>query len=69
MPAGVAFEDADDAIAWDKMAYVLSPQQSAIGCRRIVFDVVQRLKSRRYATVLNTFTVRPEPIRVPSHSS
>ena len=58
MPAAGAFEDADDAISWDKMQYVLSPQQSAHGCSRVVFDVIQRLKSRRYSTVLNTFTVR-----------
>lgn len=58
MPAGVVFEEADDSISWDKMQQVLSPQQNAHGCRRIVFEVVQRLKSRRYSTVLNTFTVR-----------
>jgi hypothetical protein len=62
MTGACTFEDLE-GINWARMGAVLSPQLNAHGCRRIVFDVVQRLKSRRYDTVLNTFTVRASPAR------
>lgn len=57
MAASCSFEDTNGAISWNRLEALLSSQQSGHGCRRIVFDVVQRLKSKRYETVLNTFTV------------
>eukprot|EP00892_Ulva_mutabilis_P010237 jgi/Ulvmu1/7586/UM038_0009.1 len=57
MAASCSFEDLSGAISWNRLEMLLSSQQSSYGCRKIVFDVVQRLKSKRYETVLNTFTL------------
>lgn len=57
MATSCSFEDVNGAILWSRLEALLSPQQNSHGCRRILFDVVQRLKSKRYETVLNTFTV------------